>query len=286
MTRSEAKEKGATSLCSAQVLVTQSSHTSVWFVNSGPSHHFCNDKHLLDNLTNSNLDITMGDDHSVKSKSKGTTSLRELSIEAYFVPQFHISLLSVRQLAKDGYKTTFTDNLCNISKGSKLMLRARETNGLYQVDLLSRALVMTRSMARCPPTASCNPPGKANPDSPAENVPTAPPRVLSPPATPINDIDMTPGEPRKTRMSDSIELWHRRLAHLNPSAMKKLLAATVQYSENHDLSSCDICIHAKHQQKFERTKVPSSSIPFELIHSDLCGPIKHPSLDSAEYYII
>jgi hypothetical protein len=235
---------------------------------------------------NSNLDITIGDNHSIKSKSKGTTSLRELSIEAYFVPQFRVSLLLVSQLAKDGYKTTFTDNLCNISKGSKLILIVRETNGLYQVDLLSRALVTTRSMARCPPTTSCNPPAEANPDSPAENVPTAPPRVLSPPATPLNNIDITPGEPRKTHISDSIKLWHRYLAHLNPSAMTKLLAATVQYSENHDISSCDICIRAKYQQKFKRTKVPSSSVPFELIHSDLCGPIKHPSLGSAAYYII
>jgi hypothetical protein len=89
----------------------------------------------------------MGDDHSVKSKSKGTMSCRELSIEAYFVLQFHVSLLSVSQLAKDGYQTTFTGNLCNISKGGKLILRARETAGLYEMDLLSRALVMTRSMA-------------------------------------------------------------------------------------------------------------------------------------------
>jgi hypothetical protein len=68
--------------------------------------------------------------------------------------------------------------------------------------------------------------------------------------------------------------------------MKKLLAAMVQYSENHDISSCDICIHAKYQQTFERMKVPSSSVPFELIHSDLCGPIKHPCLSGATYYII
>jgi hypothetical protein len=284
--RSEAKEKGATSLCSAQVLITQRSSTSVWFINSGTSHHFCNDKRLLDNLMNSNLDITMGDDHSVKSKRKGTTSLRELSIEAYFVPQFRVSLLSVSQLTKDGYKTTFTDNLCNISKGGKLILTARDTNGLYQVDLLSRALVTTRSMARRPPTASCNPPDEANPDSPAENVLTAPPRVLSPPAMPLNDIDMTLGKPQKTRISDSIELWHRHLAHLNPSPMKTLLAATVQYSENHNISSCDICIRAKHQQKFEIMKVTSSSVPFELIHSDLCSPMKRPSLGGAIYYII
>jgi hypothetical protein len=204
--RSETKEKGATSLCSAQVLITQSSCTSVWFIDSGASHHFCTDKHLLDNLTNSNLDITMGDNHCIKSKSKRTISLRELSIEAYFVPQFRVSLLSVSQLAKDGYKTTFTDNLCNISKGGKLILRVRETNSLYQVDLLSRALVTTRSMARHPATASCNPPAKANPDSLAENILTIPPQVLSPPAIQLNDIDMTPGEPRKTCISDSIEL--------------------------------------------------------------------------------
>jgi hypothetical protein len=147
MTRSEAKEKGATSLCSAQVLITQNSHTSVWFINSSASHYFCNDNYLLQNLMDSNLEITMGDDHSIKLKSKGTMSLRELSIEAYFILQFHVSLLSVSQLAKDGYQTTFTGNLCNISKGGKLILRARETNSLYQIDLLSRALVMTRSIA-------------------------------------------------------------------------------------------------------------------------------------------
>jgi hypothetical protein len=85
----------------------------------------------------------MGDDHSVKSKSKGTMSLGELSIEAYFIPQFRVSLLSVSQLDKDRYQTTFTDNVYNISKGGKLILRVRETDGLYQIDLLSRALVTT-----------------------------------------------------------------------------------------------------------------------------------------------
>jgi hypothetical protein len=141
--RSEAKEKGATSLYSVQVLITQNSHTLVWFIDSSASHHFCNDNRLLQNLIDSNLEITMGDDHCIKSKSKGTISLRELSIEAYFVLQFYVPLLSVSQLAKDRYQTTFTGNLCNISKGGKLIPRGRETDGLYQIDLLLRALVMT-----------------------------------------------------------------------------------------------------------------------------------------------
>jgi hypothetical protein len=97
---------------------------------------------------------------------------------------------------------------------------------------------------------------------------------------------MTPSKPQKTRILDSIDMWHRHLVHLKPPAMKRLLVAMVQYSTNHDISLYDICIYAKYQQKFERIKIPSSSIPFELIHSNLCSPIKHPSFSGATYYII
>jgi hypothetical protein len=78
-------------------------------------------------------------------------SLSELSIEAYFIPQFRISLLSVSQLAKEGYQTNFTEDICNISKNGKLVLRAREAGGLYRIDLQPRALVTTHSIARRPP---------------------------------------------------------------------------------------------------------------------------------------
>jgi transposase InsO family protein len=48
---------------------------------------------------------------------------------------------------------------------------------------------------------------------------------------------------------------------------------------------CETCIHTKQQQKVVRTKASRTSIPFELVHSDLCGPIKH-SIGGAQYYII
>jgi transposase InsO family protein len=53
-----------------------------------------------------------------------------------------------------------------------------------------------------------------------------------------------------------------------------------------DLSGlCETCIHTKQQQKVIRTKASRTTIPFELVHSDLCGPIKH-SIGGAQYYII
>ena len=48
---------------------------------------------------------------------------------------------------------------------------------------------------------------------------------------------------------------------------------------------CRTCIQAKQQQHIVRTRAPRSSIPFELVHSDLCGPMKH-SIGGAQYYII
>jgi hypothetical protein len=69
-------------------------------------------------------------------------------------------------------------------------------------------------------------------------------------------------------------------------AMRKLLGTTAQNSDNHNSALCNVCIQAKHQQRFKRAKVLSSSVPFELIHSDLCGLIKHPSLGGTAYYIV
>jgi len=48
---------------------------------------------------------------------------------------------------------------------------------------------------------------------------------------------------------------------------------------------CPTCIHTKQQQHVISTKASWTSTPFELVHSDLCGPMKH-SIGGAQYYII
>jgi len=45
---------------------------------------------------------------------------------------------------------------------------------------------------------------------------------------------------------------------------------------------CRTYVHAKQQQHIVRTKAPQSSMPFALVHSDLCGPMKH-SIGGAQY---
>jgi len=48
---------------------------------------------------------------------------------------------------------------------------------------------------------------------------------------------------------------------------------------------CRTCVQAKQEQHIVHTRAPRSSMPFALVHSDLCGPMKH-SIGGAQYYII
>ena len=76
--------------------------------------------------------VKLGDDHQVQAKKKGIVRLGGVDIEAFFVPEFRISLLSVGQLDSHGYTSTFRSGTCSIAdaKGRKVLSAVLE-NGLY-----------------------------------------------------------------------------------------------------------------------------------------------------------
>ena len=76
-------------------------------------------------------------------------------------------------------------------------------------------------------------------------------------------------------------LWHRRFAHLHPTALRSLIGGFTR-----DDAMCDVCIQAKHKQKLIRTKVKQTTIPFELVHSDVCGPFATPTGGNNRYFIL
>src|SRR5207237_6159157 len=84
----------------------------------------------------------------------------------------------------------------------------------------------------------------------------------------------------------TIELWHQRLAHLNNQSLKSLIPHTAYNKTDESPALCEICIKAKHQKKIERRPAPRTTRPFELIHSDLCGPISPESISGLRYFIL
>jgi len=74
----------------------------------------------------------LGDDHQVQALRKGVVRVGGVDIEAFFVPEFQISLLSVEQLNSHGYTSMFRSGICSIANAKgQMVLGANLEDGLY-----------------------------------------------------------------------------------------------------------------------------------------------------------
>ena len=77
------------------------------------------------------------------------------------------------------------------------------------------------------------------------------------------------------------QLWHRLVAHINPTALQSLID---EYTK--DDSMCTACIQAKHNQNIIKVKTKHTTMPFELVHSAVFGPLSTPTTAGHCYYIL
>ena len=87
--------------------------------------------------------------------------------------------------------------------------------------------------------------------------------------------------------SESLETWHRILGHCNTSDIAQL-EGVVQGMKinNHETFNCETCILAKQTNTRNHQPDPRATKPFELIHTDLAGPIEPVAKDGYKYAII
>ena len=119
-------------------------------------------------------------------------------------------------------------------------------------------------------------------------------------------------------------MWHRRLAHLHSAALWSLIDGV---RVTHNKEQCDVCVQTKHNRglcrstyvgcvtthhswrlpgsrdivvsflytrthpftprQFIRTMVKRATKPFELVHSDTCGPFATPTkINGYRYFIL
>uniref|UniRef100_A0A1X7TQ29 Uncharacterized protein n=1 Tax=Amphimedon queenslandica TaxID=400682 RepID=A0A1X7TQ29_AMPQE len=90
------------------------------------------------------------------------------------------------------------------------------------------------------------------------------------------------------RESTSIDVWHRRLAHVNIRQLRELCSSAdgINIPSNGDRSFCEACIEGKmHRLPHRPLKEIRSTQPPQLIHSDVCGPMQTRSLGGSRYFI-
>jgi len=90
------------------------SRLGVWAIDSGASDNCCNDltEFKKDSIRKTNMIIKLGDKNEVHARKKGIVQLNRVCIEAFFVPEFRISLHSVSQLDSFGLTAIFKDGTC------------------------------------------------------------------------------------------------------------------------------------------------------------------------------
>ena len=235
-----------------------------WVIDSGASHHMCNNRDLFlpHTMTSVDFAIRLGDKTTVRAVEKGVVPIGTAQIKALFVPRFRVSLLSVSCLdAELGWSTRFGDGRCRIVDASgATIFQTSCSRGLYHVRV-ARIADGNLGVAACTSDG-----GPASPQSARRDRTSVSARRVSP------------------------ALWHRRLAHCHPTAMRRALD-TIPGVSHMDTSGaghpapCIMCIRAKMKQQINRQPVDRCQVPFELVHSDLCGPMP-ASIGGASYYIL
>ena len=198
------------------------------------------------------MTIKLGDKNDVHARNKGTVQLNRLSMEAFFVPEFRISLLSVSQLDSYSLTAIFKDGMCSvIDHHSNNHLSATLDQGLYIVPRLASAHTSS---------------------------------TILPQLGSVRESSTT-----NIWKSELINIWHRQLVHLNYADVKLILDLDKMTKTTRTPwitpGLCQTCVETKQQQYVIRTKSSRCSTPFEIIHSDLCGPMKH-SIRGSQFYII
>jgi hypothetical protein len=80
--------------------------------------------------------------------------------------------------------------------------------------------------------------------------------------------------------NEGTTFWHQRFNHLNMASLMKLetMVNGMNLKEIPLHHVCETCIQSKHQRTFfPKDEVTRVSKILELVHSDVCGPMKTTS---------
>jgi len=291
--------------------------STTWIIDSGASHHMYNvpkSAYLTYRHLPYPIDIKLGDDTCVRATHYGELSIHQHRIQALHTPTFRYSLLSVSEFNDQHYIITFGNNKCLITDGKRNIVVSGTKNGrLFQVDNDSIALlsshelvpgahhsrsgahVLAQGADHGQSGAHVLVPGTPHGQSGTHVLaPSAPhgqsgAHVLAPGAphgqSGAHDLALaappSQSSPQKRLSLQDSQLWHRCLAHSNHTAMESLVDGYT-----YDDRICQTCVLAKHERKIIRILVQRTTTPFELVHSDTCGPFATKSIGGATHFIV
>ena len=127
-----------------------SDNTSIWCVDSGASHHYCNDRALFRNLepvADKSVSVANGATSDIIGCGTIDTDFPILPSHPRVrcVPALCCNLLSVSEMSKRGWRVDFQGDVCNIlsQDGKTTIATAVRSGGIYRAHVKGRNAALT-----------------------------------------------------------------------------------------------------------------------------------------------
>ena len=84
--------------------------------------------------------------------------------------------------------------------------------------------------------------------------------------------------------------WHERLGHVNETSLRSManenLVLGMKLPKNQEMGICEICIKGKQAQTPFKNSQRKSKELLEIVHTDICGPMRTKSIGGAQYFAV
>ena len=113
---------------------------------------------------------------------------------------------------------------------------------------------------------------------------------LSPLSYDINAIEIVENEhnhlAKKRKVSNETYLWHLQLGHINPNRIHGLVKSGILNSLAFEpIPMCESCLEGKMTKRPFKAKGYRATKPLELVHTDVCVPMRVQARGGYEYFI-
>jgi transposase InsO family protein len=279
----------------AALRLSSSSH---WVLDSGTTTHFCRDRSLLVDLTETPpMTIRMGS-ATTTSTAKGLVVLwvskdgvhfdqRVTLGNVLYVPDFAVNLMSVRKLARAGYGFHVMGNTAQLTMADETpfaVVHGSDRDDLYVLE--------ARTSKSCPATDQTDAGSYHTAQTSAGGDEKETVR-MSAVSSDVNLVQ-TLATPRDVT---PLHLMHDRLNHLNVRQMMQMRASDMvegahllpsSVPPSSSPLSCESCIIGKsHRATMPRKAAAQRTTRcLQLVHSDVCGPVRCPAFADESRYLV
>ena len=236
---------------------TSKSDKNIWYLHSAATSHMCSNKEFFEKIDYSAKEkIIIANGDSLLTSGKGYGYLQCLNkdgklnkikiTDIFYIPELHGNLISIKKLDQRGICTNFGNKMCEIVYDGNIVAFGKLNGLLYELELQK---------------------SDHNSDKKAKET-----------------LLVT-----KNCQIDIVSL-HERLGHRNVESIRSMikndLVKGVSISDNKIIKKCETCLKGKiHKFPFAKNYFIKTKNVLDLIHSDLCGPMKNTTPNGGRYFL-